>query len=955
MTTHADTSSVQVAQSANWYTRSPEAVTQRFGVDPAVGLGAARAAQLLNANGPNALPEEKPTPGWRRFIDQYRSYMQIILVAAAVVSLAIKQWSTAVLLLALTVLNAVVGMRQEGKAESAMNALKSMMKATARVRRDGAESIIPAEELVAGDVVLLSAGDQVPADGRIIAASALQIDESALTGESVPAAKDAMTLGVGELSPGEQTNMAFMNTPVTHGSGTMIVTATGAATELGRISGMLSATEREESPLTRELDRLTLWIAGAAGLTMIVMFALGRSRGQAWDALFVSAVSLAIAAIPEALPTVTQTILSLGGVDLAKRNAIVKDLPSVETLGFTSAINSDKTGTLTMNQMTVVEVVDPTDRYTISGTGYGLEGIVHHAAGSSDTLEDAILPYLIASDAKLVDGKVVGDPTEGALLVLGYKSGLDIDATRERLPRVATLPFDPSYKLMATFNSAADSLGRPVVRCFVKGAAPAVLARAAGALSGGRSIPWHAGLNARAQEHMERMGGEGRRVMAAAFRDIDRADFDPDGDLLSYVHDLLVTSLVGMVDPPREESRAAVGSAQSAHIRVRMVTGDDVVTGAAIARQVGIPGEAILGAELAAMSEDERLARIDGIGVVGRVAPEHKVLLADTLKKKGHVVAMTGDGVNDAPAIKASDIGIAMGSGTEVAKNAGRMILSDDNFATIVFAVEMGRKIYDNLTKYIRFVLVLLVVFVLTFLGAVVFNIAAGEPFTPAQVLWVHFIVNAPFGFALGFDRESPGLMQRRPRPRGESVLTKGVIITVGLAGLAITIGLLLMIKLGQSHFGSLAVGNSIAFTAFALCLIVAAVECRSETGTVLTTATFDSKQMNWAMLGEFVLAVLVTQMDALRRVLGTTQLNLREFAWALVPAVALLALWEAGKLIARREAADKPSAAQGRAGAGARAGVGAGEEEAAAADAQLPRQRARSDLMKTDHSRINQ
>jgi Ca2+-transporting ATPase len=266
--------------------------------------------------------------------------------------------------------------------------------------------------------------------------------------------------------------MAFMNTPVTHGSGVLIVTGTGAGTELGKISGMLSATAREESPLTRELNRLTLWIAAAAGLTMIVMFALGRARGQAWDALFVSAVSLAIAAIPEALPTVTQTILSLGGVDLAKRNAIVKDLPSVETLGFTSAINSDKTGTLTMNQMTAVEVVDPADRYTISGTGYRLEGRVHHAAGSADTLEDAILPYLVASDAELVDGKVVGDPTEGALLVLGHKAALDIAGTRDRLPRLAALPFDPSYKLMATFNSTVDLSGRAVVRCFVKGGRP---------------------------------------------------------------------------------------------------------------------------------------------------------------------------------------------------------------------------------------------------------------------------------------------------------------------------------------------------------------------------------------------------------------------------------------------------------------------------------------------------
>jgi Ca2+-transporting ATPase len=907
MTVRASSAGRPATAGLEWYSRSPEEVAEALSVGVAAGLTAARAAELLSANGPNALPEEKPKPGWRRFLDQYRSYMQIILVAAAVVSLLIKEWGTAVVLLALTVLNAVVGMRQEGKAESAMNALKSMMKATGRVRRDGAEAEIPAEELVVGDVVLIAAGDQVPADGRIVTASALQIDESALSGESTPAAKSPATLAGDNLGPGEQTNMAFMNTPVTHGSGTMIITATGAGTELGKISGMLSATAQEESPLTRELNRLTLWIAAAAGLTMIVMFVLGRGRGEAWDSLFVAAVSLAIAAIPEALPTVTQTILSLGGVDLAKRNAIVKDLPSVETLGFTSAINSDKTGTLTMNQMTAVEVVDPGDRYVISGSGYSLEGGIQHAIGSSGSIENAILPYLIASDAKLVDGRVVGDPTEGALLVLGHKAGLDVDSTRGRLPRLATLPFDPSYKLMATFNAAADAAGRPVVRCFVKGAAPAVMARAATAVSAGRTIPWDERLSQRAQEHMERMEGEGQRVMAAATRDLDPADFDPDGDLLRYVTALQMTSLVGMADPPRDESRDAVASAHAAHIRVRMVTGDDVITGAAIARRVGIGGEAILGADFAAMPEAERLARIDSIGVVGRVAPEHKVLLAETLKKKGHVVAMTGDGVNDAPAIKAADIGIAMGSGTEVAKNAGRMILSDDNFATIVFAVGRGRKIYDNLTKYIRFVLVLLVVFVLTFLGATLFNIADGEPFTPAQVLWIHFIVNAPFGFALGFDRESPGLMARRPRPRGESVLTTGVVLTVGLAGLAITIGLLSMIKLGQAHFDSLPIGNSIAFTSFALCLIVAALECRSETGTVLTTASFDSKQMNWAMLAEFVLAVGVTQLDMLRRLLGTTEINLRQFGWALVPAIALLALWELGKLIARRSAAGRP------------------------------------------------
>ena len=889
----------------DWYARSPAELLTAFDVDPEIGLSAARAADLRAKNGPNALPEESRTPAWIRFLGQYRSYMQIVLVAAAAVSLIIQEWTTGILLTVLTLVNAVVGLRQEGKAESAMNALKSMMKTTARVRRDGTEAEVPAEELVVGDVVLIAAGDQVPADGRIIEASALQIDESALTGESVPAAKDSGTLPGGRRPPpGDRTNMAFMNTPVTHGSGLVVVTGTGADTELGRISGMLSATEKEVPPLTRELDRLTLWITGAAGLTMIVMFALGRSRDQAWDVLFVSAVSLAIAAIPEALPTVTQAILSVGSLNLARRNAIVKELPSVETLAFTSAINSDKTGTLTMNQMTAVEVLTPTDRYTVSGTGYALEGRIQHAAGAATDMEDAILPYVVASDARLVDGEVVGDPTEGALLVLAHKAGLDTDATAQQFPRLAVLPFDPDNKLMATFNSAVDTAGRPVVRCFVKGAAPAVTARTVCALAAGHTVPWDAGLQERARAATERMGGEGNRVMAAATRDLDPADFDPDGDLLGYVTGLRLTSLVAMVDPPRAESTAAVADAQAAHIRVRLITGDDVTTGAAIARQIGIPGEAVLGADFAAFSEEEQLARIDSIGVVGRVAPEHKVLLANTLKKKGEVVAMTGDGVNDAPAIKAADIGIAMGSGTDVAKNAGRMILSDDNFSTLVYAVEQGRAIYDNLTKYIRFVLLLLVTFVLTFLGATVFNIAAGEPFTPPQVLWIHFVVNASFGFALGFDQESPGLMSRRPRPRGESVLTRPVLVTVGLAGPAITIALLGLIKLGQAHYDSVATGQSIAFTAFSLCLVVAAFECRSETGSVLTAATFDSKQMNWVALTQLVLSVLVTQMDGFRRLLGTTEIDARQFGWALLAALALLVAWELGKLLARRSRA---------------------------------------------------
>jgi P-type Ca2+ transporter type 2C len=906
MATAKETRERSASADERWYALDQAEVPGRLGVVLDLGLSADEAAERLRRYGPNALPVEEPPSALSRFLAEYTSYMQLILVGAAIVSLVIKEWSTAIVLAVITLFNALVGLRQAGKAESAMNALQSMMKATARVRRDGTEAEIPAEQLVVGDVLLIAAGDEVPADGRIVNSSALQIDESALTGESVPAAKDAETLPGGEIGPGEQSNMAFMHTPVTHGSGVVIVTGTGSDTQVGKIAHMLSSTGKEETPLTRQMNTLTLWIVGAAGLTMIVMFALGLSRGQSWKMLFDTAVALAIAAIPLALPMVVQVVLSLGSVELAKQKAIVKDLPSVETLGFTSAINSDKTGTLTMNQMTAVEVVDPTDRYAITGTGYSLDGKIIHPAGKTDTLDAAILPYVVASDAKLADGKVVGDPTEGALLVLAHKAGVFIDRTREELPRLATLPFDPTYKLMATFNQAKDASGSDVVRCFVKGAAPAVMARAASALANGTSIPWDDTLKQRAEQHVQRMEESGLRVMAGAFRDLDAASFDPDGDLLAFARDLEMTSLVGMVDPPREESKAAVANAQEAHIRVRMVTGDDVITGAAIAKQLNIPGEAILGAEFAALSEQERLERIDHIGVVGRVAPEHKVLLAETLKKKGHVVAMTGDGVNDAPAIKAADIGVAMGSGTEVAKNAGRMILSDDNFATIIYAVEQGRKLYDNLSKYIRFVLLELVAFVLTFLGATLFNIAAGQPFTPAQILWINFLVNAPFGVALGFDKQTPGLMNRRPRPRGESILTRPVMITCGLVGLFIAIANLALIAVGKNHYGSIKIGQSMGLVAFSLMLVVAAFEARSETATAFDTDIFNSSRMNVIAAAEVAAAFLITQADFMQRLLGTTQLTAAQWGFAFLAAVVLLLGWEAGKWIARRRAPAK-------------------------------------------------
>ena len=906
MTTQPVATSVTTAPPARagtvrWYALPPDEVARRLGVDESTGLAATTAAQRLAENGPNALPAEKEPPGWQRFVAQYAAYMQIILVIAGVLSLAIGQWSTGAALLLLTVFNAVVGLRQEGKAESAMNALKSLTQRTARVRRDGAEATIPAEQVVLGDLILLAAGDDVPADGRVIHAVSLDIDESALTGESTPASKETTALADADLGPGDQTNMAFMNTPVTHGSGIMLVTAVGADAQVGKIAGMLAATKKQQTPLSIQLNKLTLWIGAAALLTMVVMFVLGLQRGQSAESLFITAIALAIAAIPTALPTVLQVILSTGAKVLAGENAIVKELGSVETLGSTSAINSDKTGTLTMNQVTVVEVLDPQNRYTVSGIGYGLAGKVHHALGSTGNVEEAILPLLVASDSNLVNGKVVGDPTEGAMLVLAAKAGLDIDSTRDQFPRIATLAFDPTYKLMATFNRTTDSSGREVIRCFVKGAAPALLSRTGRGWVAGGAVPADDDLRGRADANVNRMAGLGLRVMAGGFRDLDPADFDPAGDLLAYVSDLNLTCLVGMVDPPREESKGAVAAAHAAHIRVRMITGDDVTTGAAIAQQLGIEGEAILGTDFAALPEAERLTRIDRIGVVGRVAPEHKVLIVDTLRKKGDVVAMTGDGVNDAPAIKAADIGIAMGSGTQVAKNASRMILSDDNFATIIRAVERGRMVFDNLNKFVRFVIIELVAYVITFLGASILNIAAGQPFTPAQILYINFLVNAPLGVALGMDKEAPGVMTKRPRPRNASIMTVGLLTTAGLAGLFMAVTTLALISFGTNERGGLGVGSSMGVTAFSLMIVVAAFQARSVTDSALNMSSFDNAKLNWTALVELVLAVLITQLEAMRRIFDTVPIGISEWALALVPAVVLFFVWEIGKLIARR------------------------------------------------------
>src|SRR5918994_261077 len=703
-------------------------VARGLGVDVTVGLSQAEAASRLQTNGPNKLAGGKRESGFEAFVRQYQDFMQIVLLVAAVVNLIVTgEIGTSVVLAGLTLFNAVVGLRQEAKAEESVKALAQMMKTVARVRRGGQAVEIDAEELVVGDVVLVEAGNRVPADGRICVAATLEIEEAALTGESLPSAKGTDPVPGEEVPLGDRTCMAYMNTSVTRGRGEMVVTGTGMGTEIGHIADLLATTEAGKTPLQKQLDGLSKIIAAIAGVALVLVVILGLVRGQSFDTLFITGVALAVAAIPTGLPAVVTALLSMGTREIARRNAIVKRLPAVETLGSTSVICSDKTGTLTLNKMTARELAIPGQhRFTVSGEGYSTQGEIKHVGGSRIDLDPYLLPMALCADAVLDGTDLIGDPTEGALIVLAAKGGLDLTETRAAYPRIAEVPFDSDYKFMATFHNMTGPDGRPVVRCYVKGAPDVLISRGGSYRDPDGTLVAVTDQNrSLALDANDRIAAAGERVMVVAQRDLDPASFTPDGDLLALVQDLPLLAMVGIVDPPRAEAKAAIAECRAAGIRVRMITGDHATTAGAIAGELGIEGRAITGAEFAAMSDDQLLEQLPEIGVVARVAPEDKLRMVRLLKRSHNVVAMTGDGVNDAPALKAADIGVAMGiTGTEVSKEAAVMILTDDNFATIVKAVELGRALYDNLVRYIRFQMAGLFGFIGTFLGAAILFIA---------------------------------------------------------------------------------------------------------------------------------------------------------------------------------------------------------------------------------------
>ncbi len=754
-----------------------------------------------------------------------------------------------------------------------------------------------------GDIVLMEAGNRVPADGRLFMTATVEIEEAALTGESVASSKDTETIAKADASLGDRHCMAYMNTAVTRGRAEMIVTTTGMGTEMGKIADLLNKTEAEKTPLQKQLDRLTITIAGLAGIAFLLMLVIGMSKGNEFAVIFTAGIALAISAIPSGMPAVVTTMYSMGTRVLAGQNAIVKRLPSVETLGSVSAICSDKTGTLTLNKMTAREFGIPgQNHYKVTGEGYSTEGQLLHNGGKQLDLSEVMLPMALCADARLDGENLIGDPTEGALIVLAEKGGVSIEGARQRYPRIAEVPFDSDYKFMGTFHNMTDHQGKPVVRCFVKGAPDVLIARSSKYwMPGGEELPITEENRHFALEINDRMAAAGERIMVVGRRDFDPQTFDPKAKLIDFMKDLTFIAMVGIVDPPRTEAKEAIAKCHSAGIQVRMITGDHAVTAAAIGHELGIEGKALTGAQFAAMSDDELIKDLDNIGVVARVAPEDKIRLVDLLQRKGNIVAMTGDGVNDAPALKKADIGVAMGiTGTEVSKGAAVMILTDDNFATIVKAVEYGRAIYDNLAKYIRYQMGMLTAFIISYLGATIFSILGGVPFATLAVLWINFLVQVPIAMALGFDKPSPGLMERKPRPLSQPVLSRSQWLRLVFTGLLIAIGTLVI----EAYFQpvDMAVAATMGFVVFSLFNITLGLSARSETGTVFNRENVSDRRQLGLYGLSLLFILLPVEFGIGQRILNTVPISGEQWMLCIVFAIAMLLIDEVIKFFMRRQ-----------------------------------------------------
>jgi Ca2+-transporting ATPase len=795
--------------------------------------------------------------------------------------------------LGLVLFNVIMGTNQELKARASVEALAKMQVPHARVRRSRTVAQIESNGLVPGDIVLVEAGDVVPADGRIVSSAALEVQEAALTGESAPIAKDPTTLPAGDVALGDRTNLLFQNTQVTRGTATVVVTATGTGTEMGRIAGMVTATKRSRSPLQRELDSMTTVFGLIAFIAVAIIAIFGLVRGMDSTTLVLLCVSTAIASIPTGLPTFVEAMLSSGARRLAEAKAVVKSLSDVETLGGTTVINSDKTGTLTMNAMTATSMLSGGEWFKIEGPGYQKTGaILSSAGGTPPDFHNLALGLVLCTDATVGDdGSVIGDPTEAAFVVLAAKMGVGAEETREALPRRAEVPFDSEYKFMATFHdrpgwSAVKILSEPHFSC-VKGAPDVVLNRCASALWHGAVVPV-AGVRDEILGANRKLSERGLRVLAFAVRGLDDAAMSAAlADPMAAVADLVFVALVGIMDPLRVEAKDAVRAALHAGVDVRMITGDHTVTARAIADELTLGPGVITGVELQRMSDEQVLERLPALHVFGRVAPEDKLRLARLMQQAGDVVAMTGDAVNDAAALKQADIGVAMGSGSEVSKQAAKIVLTDDNFATLVHAVDLGRDIYRRISTYIRMQLTILSSVLQLMVYATIFNINGGVALFPLQLLFCKFFVVITVVIGFIADVPDPGVMQRPPRKPGTKIVTTAQIVRWFITGLVVAVTALLVLRFGpgKPSTTTASVNMTMAFAIVSLSAVNIGLVMRRERQAPWSSPVFP--YLGWIILG-WVLTWAAVELTMLQRLLDTTSLSGRE--WVVVLALSLLA-----------------------------------------------------------------
>src|ERR1700746_2501499 len=876
-----------------WYALPAQDVTAQLGVDEAAGLTVAEVDRRLADYGPNELPTEPPPSVWVVAREQLANPMNIMLLFVVGASFAIVQIATALVVLGLVLFNVVMGTNQELKARASVEALAKLQVPHARARRSGQTVEIDSTKLVPGDIVLLEAGDVVPADGRIITSATLEVQEAALTGESAPVPKDPETLPDSETALGDRTNLVFQNTQVTRGTTIVVVTATGSATEMGRIAGMVTATKRTKSPLQIELDSMTKVFGLLAFLAVAVIAIFGIVRGQDITTLVLLCISTAIAAIPTGLPTFVQAMLSSGARRLAEATAVVKPLSDVETLGGTTVINSDKTGTLTMNAMTATTMLGGGDWFKIEGPGYVKTGaILGVAGGEPPDFRNLALGLVLCTDATVGDdGSVIGDPTEAAFVVLAAKMGVDAEQTREALPRLAEGPFDSAYKYMATFHDLPERMGGLVIHqphfSSVKGAPDVVLAHCGYALWHGEVVP----VDTVREEILaanRRLSERGLRVLAFPARDLDDAEMTAAlADPMAAVTDLVMVALVGIVDPLRAEAKDAVHTALAAGVDVRMITGDHTVTARAIADELGLGPGVITGTELQHLTDDDVLARLPRLHVFGRVAPEDKLRLAKLMQQDGQVVAMTGDAVNDAAALKQADVGVAMGSGSEVSKQAAKMVLTDDNFATLVRAVDLGRDIYRRISTYIRLQLTILSSVLQLMVYATILNINGGVALFPLQLLFCKFfvIITVVIGFIV--DAPDPGVMQRPPRKPGTKIVTRPWVIRWFIFGFVVAATALSVLEWGPGKPSTTppSVNMTMAFAIISFSAVNIGLVMRRERQVPWASPVFP--YLGWIILG-WILTWAAVELGMLQRLLDTTSLDGKQ--WVVVLALSLIA-----------------------------------------------------------------